>query len=106
MTNSDVCTVCHRPAEGHNARHPFIGPKDSLNAGTTGWLKPKDPDPVVLSPTGNTSSPVIQTSSLPFDPVLRTALLKKGVLTMADLEEADAFIRAVGGALNGDQKPV
>jgi hypothetical protein len=103
MSDVVLCTMCQRPEEAHaELRHPFT--PEGKNAGTE-WLKPKESTPGFVGPSGNTSSPVIQTSSLPFDPVLRTALLKKGLLTMEDLEEADAFIRAVGGALNGNQEP-
>lgn len=101
MSDAIVCSVCHRPEEGHNARHPFIRPGEALNGEFFG----KKENEYLISPSDNTSRPVMQTSSLPFDPVLRTALLKKGVLTVEELEEADAFIRVVGGALNGNQEP-
>lgn len=101
MKTESVCQVCHRPEEGHNARHPFIGPGDALNSE---FFAKKENDSLI-SPSGNMSGPVVQSSHMPIDPVLRTALINKGILTMQDLEEADAFIRAVGGALNGNQEP-
>jgi len=38
-------------------------------------------------------------SSMPFDPVLRQALLNKGVLTPQDLRDAEAMIAAVTGVM-------
>lgn len=96
-----TCRMCGRPEEAHaDLRHPFIKQGQEID---TDFFKKKENESVI-SPPGNTSGPVMQTSSLPFDPVLRTALINKGILTMEDLEEAEKFIRAVGGALNGNQE--
>jgi len=96
------CKMCSQPEEAHKKlRHPFTPEGTDVN---TDFLKKKE-EPSIGLPD-NTSGPVINSSHLPFDPVVRTALINKGILTMQDLEEAEAFIKAVGGVLHGNQEPV
>jgi hypothetical protein len=92
MTNN--CGMCGVPEEGHEGRrHPFT--PEGVDAGTD-WLKQKQTTPEA------SAAPQPQMSSFPFDPVLRLALINKGVLTPDDLTQAEQQIKAIGGALNGN----
>lgn len=88
---SPLCTVCQRPENDHPFRHPFTT-AEQQNANTD-WLGPKDP-----AKQQSNAAP-----SFPFDPVLRQALITKGVLTPEDLTAADKMIRAVSGILGGGE---
>lgn len=46
------------------------------------------------------SMPGVTPMAFPFDPVLRQALIDKGVLTPEDLTQAELKIRAVSGMVN------
>jgi hypothetical protein len=56
-------------------------------------------------PTGERTKPgqppVVEEARWPFDPVLRQALIDKGVITPEDLTRAEATIRAVTDNFNG-----
>lgn len=84
---NDVCTTCHKThpwPDGTVPEHPFNnGGLTAVQATTTGQAKPK-----------------VEASPWPFDPVLRQALIDKGVLTPGDLTEAEAKIRAISGMVS------
>lgn len=97
--NDDKCTVCGRSPDDHQGvRHPF-----SVKGSSTSWLKPQKErmsEPVnVTAPR----MPSLPQSVMPFDPVLRQALIAKGVITPDDLDAAEKIIRSLGlgGALGG-----
>jgi hypothetical protein len=50
--------------------------------------------------THKDDEPQLKQSSMPFDPVLRQALVDKGVLTVEDLRAAEEKIRAISGMFN------
>lgn len=93
-TEPGTCSLCGKPKEGHRGVHPFT--PEGQDAGTD-WLKTKkrEEEP---PPSLDTQLPLAQ---FPFDPVLRMALINKGVLTAEDLTSAENQIKAIGGALNG-----
>jgi hypothetical protein len=83
------CQTCHQPhpwPDGTMPLHPFNnGSLTGIGALTH---KPEEKKPVV--------------QRWPFDPVLRQALIDKGVLTPDDLREAEMKIRAVTSAIVGE----
>lgn len=93
--SDEACSACGNSPEEHvNLRHPYT-PKGA----STSWLKPqKDRIAEAVNVTGPRMPP-----SMPFDPVLRQALIAKGVITPDDLQTAEGVIRALGmgGALSG-----
>lgn len=92
---TELCTICHKPAIEHEERgfkHRFSPPgqPSALFART---------DQAQSSSSQRTSGAQgairIPTAG---DPVLRMALIRKGVLTVADLDEVEAELRATGVA--------
>lgn len=84
IVNLEPCATCGRPHGGdYQPVHPFRS-KGS---------------PVVLKPSKdeNGDGVVARPVRMPFDPVLRQALIDKGVLTVDDLHDAEAKIMAVTG---------
>ena len=91
-----VCNACGKTSDNHTGmQHPF-----SPKGASTSWLKPAKNIP---PPPINVGGDRVPTSTLPFDPVLRQALIAKGVVTPDELANADKTIRALGlgGALGG-----
>lgn len=106
-TSKPPCVTCGNSKEWHDAnpqtQHVFNdgsvpmsatfgrkradGSKEPLNGPQRGA------EPAVLRP------PEMQ-SRWPFDPVLRQALIDKGVLTPQDLRDAEETIKAVTAAFN------
>lgn len=54
----------------------------------------------IVVPDDEPQTPAVKQSSMPFDPVLRQALVDKGVLTVEDLRAAEEKIRAISGMFN------
>jgi len=79
MTTGETCRTCNRVhgVDGYNPRHPFNG------------LHPSEPAEVRPVP-----------KRWPFDPVLRQALIDKGVLTPDDLRNAEIKITVVTGVFD------
>lgn len=93
------CMTCSQTwlwHQNNEVRHAF-------NDGTLGaaaTFGKKLPDGGRTPPTG--AQPVtVETVRWPFDPVLRQALITKGVITAQDLTDAEANIRAVTDQFNG-----
>lgn len=92
MTDVETCTICprtraeHRVAEAEQVvHHKFAGPGGGLTP-LSGDLKGKKELPgSVVRPTG-----------LAGDPVLRTILIEKGVISIEDLEKAERTLNATG----------
>lgn len=101
--SEDVCGACGRSPDDHTGmRHPF-----SPKGASTSWLKPqKDQLSQAVNVTGPRMPSPMQ-SVMPFDPVLRQALIHNGVITPDDLTKAEGVIRALGmgGALGGTAEP-
>lgn len=77
------CETCHKPhpwPNGNTPMHPFND--GSLHGAATFGVQQKAE---------------VKEMPWPFDPVLRQALISKGILTSDDLLEAEAQIRAVSG---------
>jgi hypothetical protein len=78
-----TCVTCNNtgvgdPASWHHYMHPFKGATDPPS-------RPQSDEP---------ATPGVR---VPFDPVLRQALIDKGVLTIDDLRNAEAKIMVVSG---------
>ncbi len=95
MTDSIQCQTCQHSGdpdeveEWHHYLHPF-NPLGTLSAKDA--LPKATPEPQQAS-AGQT----VALSPWPFDPVLRQALINKGVLTPEDLRDAELQIRMVSG---------
>ena len=94
-TDDDRCTTCQNTRLWHrenNPSHPFND--GSLPASATFGRRRKDGQ-------GNAPAPdaIPQHSPWPFDPVLRQALMDKGVLVPQDLRDAEEKIRATTASL-------
>jgi hypothetical protein len=84
--NNELCKTCGRAhTPGYNPQHPF----------NNGSRSGKD---VFFAAVEDAVA--VEQTSMPFDPVLRQALIDKGVLTVEDLRNAEAKIRAVTGVFN------
>lgn len=102
-----ICQTCDNPhpfPDGYMPKHPFndgsvpvsttFGRRRSDGSrGPASTAQRASQDPQPATPAG-TMAP------WPFDPVLRQALISKGVLTADDLREAENQIRAVTAAFN------
>ena len=87
-----TCITCNRSGEGdprewHFGQHVFRS-ADDARAGI-GWKGPSDPR--------SDEKPDVSVVRTPHDPVLRQALIDKGVLTPDDLRNAEAKIMVVSG---------
>lgn len=94
-----VCTTCGQPhpwSDGTTPKHPF---NDGSLTSTEVFGK-RLADGTYVNPTTPEAlqSQVIE-QAWPFDPVLRQALIDKGVLTVDDLKAAEQKIRAVTSAV-------
>ena len=85
-TPSDPCATCNRVhgVDGYNPQHPFRA------KGSSGGLSAPQTDE-------KRDDVRVTTPAFPFDPVLRQALIDKGVLTPEDLQYAETKIRIVSG---------
>lgn len=98
LNELDECRVCAHTRLWHDnnsPRHPF----DDGSGASTAWLKPRharDPQRGMNVPQRGPERP-----SWPIDPVLRQALMDKGVLTPQDLRDAEEKIRAVSAMFEG-----
>lgn len=96
MTDGIPDGECHTCGQSHRQlASTGVLPKHPFNDGTLGasaTFGKRRPDG-----QGNAPVPVAQFSSHPFDPVLRQALIDKGVLTPQDLRDAESKISAITG---------
>ena len=85
----DPCTICSKPKIGHERfRHAFVGYDDAAG----GLFEKTEVKP---PPSDQASKVRIPSSG---DPILRMVLLRKGLITVADLDEVEAELRATGVA--------
>jgi hypothetical protein len=90
MTTNDVCSMCKR-VHGVDVWNPQHAPV--LDGGGESLPKKDRKRPPAAAQAA--------VSPWPFDPVLRQALIDKGVLTPQDLRDAEDKIRAVTSATMG-----
>jgi hypothetical protein len=90
LANEDLCTICHRDKEAHKSmRHTFspFGQSSTLFEKT-----PEAPSPPPDQPRSTVRLPSAS------DPILRMVLLRKGLITVADIEAVEQELRATGVA--------
>lgn len=90
---SDRCLTCGQTSEWHEDHkpvHPFNFGQDGA---TAVFKRAPGRDPRRTTPTSPQASQGPQMVSLPSDPVLRIALINKGVLTPVDLVAAEEQLR-------------
>lgn len=85
--DEDYCTICHKPRSNHPYRHAFSPYGESSGLFEKTEEKPSPPD----------SSPQQQVR-IPSsgDPILRMVLLRKGLITVQDLDQVEAELKATG----------
>lgn len=81
-----TCRTCGKPEEPHNFRHPFVSTDDPYSTDGLGPSKNKQAEQA-LHPAGR--------QGMPIDPVLRIALINKGVITPDDLAEAQKMMQVL-----------
>jgi hypothetical protein len=96
---SDECEVCGKPhpwPDGTTPKHPFNGVSDSK-----AWLGNRNrADAGKSASRGSDGAVRVATDGWPFDPVLRQALIDKGVLTPDDLRAAETKIQEMSVIFN------
>lgn len=91
----DPCTICHKPKADHPYRHAWVG----YSTGTSALFESTGNDSPASSSQSELPSSQGSTRVLPTgDPVLRIALLRKGILTLDDLASVEAELRGAGVA--------
>lgn len=97
MSETQKCETCGKSGEKgtdwHNYRHPLRMLGGSVTLADTFGHKLPDGTRVPPPPGAQVEMNPMQ-SAWPFDPVLRQALMDKGVLEPEDLERAEKKIRA------------
>ena len=83
------CRVCGRPKDNHPYRHAFQGPD-------SGSLIEKEQPPPAIASGPIQGSPG---NALRGDPVLRMVLIRAGVITVDQLSQVEAELRATGFAI-------
>jgi len=91
----EPCTICHKPRAAHNYRHAWTGFSTTTSAlfeqtgHSSGGDQPATGDPVTQGRVRIASTG---------DPVLRMVLLRKGIITVEDLNAVEEELRATGVA--------
>lgn len=93
MSNAAPCRTCGNSQEWHD-QHVTQHAYNDGSIGASETFGKRLPDGSRTSPGGEVGTAAVETT-WPFDPVLRQALIDKGVLTPEDLRDAEAKIRAV-----------
>lgn len=91
-TDDRKCRTCGQTwawHEEHKPRHKFVDADSDLPDGLGPKAQKKGEKPAVIQ------------KGWPSDPVLRIALVRKGILSMADIEAAEAELREAAGRGGG-----
>lgn len=94
VSDKPICQTCHKPhpwPDGSTPKHPFNN--GDLPASATFGKKGADGRNVPPPDEATDIRPV----QWPFDPVLRQALIDKGILTPEDLRNAEEKIIVITG---------
>lgn len=98
MTTSEDPTICRTCNQSHEG--PLV-PKHPFNDGSlpmSATFGPRRADGSGSRPSGPQRG--FQRPAMPMDPVLRQALVDKGILTPQDLRDAEEKIQAITGMFN------
>ena len=100
----DLCHTCNRTYEWHQLNGDAI--HHGFNDGSAGvsatFGRRRSDGSGNNPPDPQTGSEAVVLMEWPHDPVLRQALVDKGLLTVRDLELAEAKIRAITGKVMSD----
>ena len=99
----DPCTICGKPRADHPYRHRFVGYGDAQqtlfkatenddDASSIDQARPSSQGSVRIAPGG--------------DPLLRMVLLRKGIITLADLDAVEAELKGAGVAYHDSDSVV
>lgn len=91
------CETCGSPQTDHPYRHPF-NPGNLFGVGALGVAFNANGEQVDAPATEEVE---VVEQPWPFDPVLRQALIDKGLLTADDLRAAERKIRDMSAIFNG-----
>lgn len=91
---SPRCQVCGKPKNDHNFRHAFI-----MLGHPSILVEVTPPEGIPAIETEEGPRPAVRVAP-PGDPVLRLALIRKGVITLEDLETVEAELRGAGVAFH------
>ena len=91
IPDDSLCTICHKPRAAHDGDvvHAFRGEGEPRNLVAR---SSQSPDASRDGAQGSQGMPARQSS----DALLRFVLIEKGLVTVADLDEAEAKLRATG----------
>lgn len=104
-TDPDKCDICdqtHPWPDGTMPKHPF----SNGEPGSTAFLGRRDQRREPSPQRGSEAARLSQRAAYPIDPVLRQALVDKGVLTPQDLKDAEDKIQAITGLFHQSNLPV
>lgn len=98
--NARLCQVCDKPEDEHvDTRHMFTPQGTRVDTTQFARKRPKGDDEG--DDKGATRRIPMGYTQTPFDPVLRQALIDKGVLTIEDLEIAQRKIGIMTNQVTG-----
>lgn len=96
-----VCETCGKSREWHDQNATQHRYNDgTLSGSETFGKRLSDGTRVPVGERGENAAGTVVEERWPFDPVLRQALINKGVITPEDLTAAEAQIRAVTAQFN------
>lgn len=101
----DPCTICHKPKANHPYRHAWVG-YGGDRSGLFENPSPASPPPSQNAPKQGASANDASASpgrvgiASTGDPVLRLALIRRGLITVEDLDSIEQELRASGVASN------
>lgn len=103
VQDDDHCTTCGKPRDNHPYRHAFTSRRSPSTS-----LRPVED---VQLPNDASSAPARPSqgaigSAMRGDPVLRIALIRAGVITVADIEAVEAELRVSGYAEATPPRPL
>lgn len=88
----EVCRFCGKPKGNHPYKHAFVGLND------IGSLRSRDNERSDPSSSMPTSDQGRVRNAMTGDPVLRLILIRKGIISVADLNEVEQQLEAAGYA--------
>lgn len=101
----EICQTCDNSRAWHEANKP-MHPFNDGQAGATAFLGRRDQRREPGPQRGSEAARLSQRAAYPIDPVLRQALVDKGVLTPQDLKDAEDKIQAITGLFHQSNLPV
>lgn len=88
----EVCAVCHKPKGNHPYKHSFVPETESAS------LRSRDNHPSNQSSSRPTGAQGRVRNAQIGDPVLRLIMLRKGIITVDDLNQVETELTASGVA--------